>query len=278
MHQQAKLLFLFMFLWLVSKAQGQNGKRTENTVLKLDKGENPYSKRKSAWLVKNGFDVDVYDWQNKEINQQLKGAFDQRTSAYVWGVVGLASAVQLGNQMINNDEGRGFWFTASVTSGVIASIQSFKAKKRVKQVNIWHQNLDSVNQDSVSALSIHKHYHLPSPYKPSKNKYLLKNDFDLYAYHWDNEEINLQLDKAFELRSTGQVLLGVSLGSFFLGALYKLAGMLADENDKGGSAGRIGTGLYIASGAMVTGSIVLTSLAQGKVRKAEQQRILLSTQ
>ena len=114
MQQQTKLILLFMFLWLVQKAQAQNDKRAENTILKLDKEKNPYSKSKNRYLSKNGFDANSYEWNDPEINLHLKKSLRNRAASNITlgsgvGLVILNLAVnamgRIAHTANNNSEG-----------------------------------------------------------------------------------------------------------------------------------------------------------------------------
>ncbi|MDW3211050.1 MAG: hypothetical protein R8N23_14330 [Reichenbachiella sp.] len=83
MHQQTKLILLLIFLWLTQNAQAQKDKRAENTILKLDGEENPYSESKNRYLINHGFDVESYDWNDPQINLYLKKSLNNRTASNV---------------------------------------------------------------------------------------------------------------------------------------------------------------------------------------------------
>lgn len=85
MQQQTKLILLFMFLWLVQKSQGQNSKQAENTILKIDQDQNPYSKRQTNWFGENGFDTESYSWDSQEINLLLSEAIGFHRKSHVKG-------------------------------------------------------------------------------------------------------------------------------------------------------------------------------------------------
>jgi len=282
MHQQTKILFLFLFLWLVNKAQGQNGKRAENTILKIDKGENPYSKKQSDWLVKNGFNVRDYDWSDKYINTQLDGVFKQKSGATLWaGVSATFGAIAI-KKLINNEEGKYFLMTLSLSSAWVSYSKYRKTKKRVQQVEIWNNSrskptlsnelnaINHSNQIDSSIVLLDRNFHLQSPYKPSKNKFLTENGFSVQQYNWEDEQINLKLEQAFLCRTTGHVLLGTAIPTAFMGLFANLVHALSENPDKSNSLP--GRGFFIASGVMVTGSMVSIVLGQSKVRKAEHLR------
>ncbi|WP_422362356.1 hypothetical protein [Reichenbachiella sp.] len=114
MQQQTKLILLFLFLWLAQKTQAQEDKRAENTILKIDKEKNPYSKSKNRYLTKNGFDVKSYEWNDSEINLYLKKSLKNRAASNITlgsgvGLVILNLAAnamgQIAHTANNNSEG-----------------------------------------------------------------------------------------------------------------------------------------------------------------------------
>lgn len=93
MQKQAKLILLFIFLWLVQKAQGQTGKRAENTIQKVDNDQSQYSKKQLRWLNREGFDTEIYSWTNDEINLNIKKSLVSRKRANITTAVGLSLLV-----------------------------------------------------------------------------------------------------------------------------------------------------------------------------------------
>ncbi|WP_420581184.1 hypothetical protein [Reichenbachiella sp.] len=151
MQQQTKLILLFMFLWLVQKAQAQNDKRAENTILRLEKEKTPYSKSKNKYLLSNGFDVNSYEWDDPEINLCLKKSLKNRAASNVTlgsgvGLVILNLAVnvmgQLAHTANNNSEGEYkpytslYWIGgAAICSSVVFRLVSSKQIKKANRLN-----------------------------------------------------------------------------------------------------------------------------------------------
>lgn len=272
MQQQTKILLLFMFLWLVQKAQGQNnGKRAEQTILKVNKDRNPYTPSQTQWLVKNGFEEADYDWGDYSINEQLKGVFDQKAGVEVWRVIAIASGALAIKQYATDKGGRGFFLTFALTSGVISQMKLDKTRKRIQQINIWKKHLPSGDSIDKRQLSIDDDFHLNSPYKPSQNKYLKENGFDIHQYNWQNQEINKNLQRAFSNRTTGHTLLIAAVPTTIIGLLANLVHALSEDPDKPDKSP--GTGFFIASGGLLTGSLILTRTARSKVKNAEKLRL-----
>ncbi|WP_422362357.1 hypothetical protein [Reichenbachiella sp.] len=86
MQQQIKLILLFMFLWLVQKANGQTqSSRADKSILVLHKSQLRYVER-------HGFSTFEYDWKDEEVNLMLNGAFSDRSSSSPFVVLGAVSA------------------------------------------------------------------------------------------------------------------------------------------------------------------------------------------
>lgn len=272
MQQQTKILLLFMFLWLVQKAQGQSGKRAENTILKIDRDQNPYSKRQTNWLVKNGFDANNYHWQNPNINRQIRGAFDQRTGAQVWGVIAATSGALAVNNFIKDKDGIAFYFSVSVTSILISNLKLKKTKKRVRQIDIWNHKEEPV-KDSLQTMDviIDDDFHLYSPYSISQNRYLTRNNFDIQTYDWSDPEINLYLKKSLNNRTASNVTIGVGVGLMVLNLAYNVFGELVHVvNDNSEGKYQPATTLYWIGGGIIGSSIAFRLVSIGQIEKANR--------
>lgn len=87
MQQQTKLILLFMFLWLVQKANGQTqSSRADKSIIVLSKSQLRYVER-------HGFSTFSYDWKDEEVNFMLNGAFSNRSSSSGIAVLGAVSGV-----------------------------------------------------------------------------------------------------------------------------------------------------------------------------------------
>ncbi|WP_139793958.1 hypothetical protein [Reichenbachiella faecimaris] len=251
-------------------------------------------------MTKNGFDTTSYNWGNYMINKQLEGVLDQKSGVKIWRVLAVTSGVLAIDKYIRDEEGRGFFITFSLTSGLISQIKLNKTRKRIQQINIWKESIhwyDSSETKSmshafqsmqkngyeeeegnpnfaafedISQLTIDRNFHLKSPYKVSQNRYLNNNGFDIQGYDWQNENTNLQLNKALKSRSAGQGLLIAAIPITVLGLLANLVHALSEDPNK--SSNYPGTGYFIASGGLLTGSLILTSNAKHRVKSANKMR------
>lgn len=271
LQHQMKVIFLFMFLWLVQKAQGQNGKRAENTILKLDKDQNPYSKRQTDWLVKNGFDVNNYDWQNPNINRQIRGAFDQRTGSFVWGAIATTYGALAVKNFISDENGSVLFLSLSVTSAIISGIKLKKTKKRVHQIDIWNQSESTVDSLQTAELIIDDDFHLYSPYSVSQNKYLARNNFEIHSYNWTDPEINLYLKKSLNNRTASNVTIGAGVGIVVLNLAFNVLGELVhvmSDNSEGKYQSH--NTLYWIGGGIIGSSIAFRFVSIGQIEKANR--------
>ncbi|MDW3211051.1 MAG: hypothetical protein R8N23_14335 [Reichenbachiella sp.] len=146
MHQQTKLILLFMFLWLVQKAQGQNDdKRAESTILKLDLGRDSYKRSQIRYIERKGFNADSYQWNDTMIDNNLRSALQSRSNSNAFIGVGsffvLFGMHQLFvSALVEDDEGSAkakrtgtSLFMLSCVSYSTSIILKSKSKKKIRQ-------------------------------------------------------------------------------------------------------------------------------------------------
>ncbi|MEO9851217.1 MAG: hypothetical protein ABJH72_08905 [Reichenbachiella sp.] len=277
MNIRLKLFFSLCILLssFVLKGQNDNPVRAEGTILKINKNQNPYSSNQTLWLKKNGFRASEYDWNNEDLNRQLDACLKRQTGANIFGVIAGASGILTLQKLISGQEGQGGYFLLSMTSGLISIGKSNKSKRQVRQIEKWRLAPASDRLDTTYLLEESKReFSLKSPYKPSKNKYLIRNGFDLHAYTWDNRAVDLNLEKAIASRRSGHVMLGMAGGAFVLGSFFKMLSAIVETDEGRNDASSIGNTFFIASGGMLLTSVIFTSSAKNKVRKAEKLRRL----
>lgn len=268
MNHQPVLLFALCLLFQLSEARGQNSQvRAEHTILKINKSVNPYSIKQTEWLIKNGFNVQDYSWDNKDINRQLDECLKRQSGAVLFAIL-----AGTGGLLAISTESSGF-LVPSVAAALISIGKTNKSKSQIRQIEKWRavpvlKRFDTVNlvEDTKTEFS------LRSPYKASQNKFLIQNGFDLHTYTWDNEAVNLNLEKAIESRKNGHIMLGVAAFSFVTGGIFKMVSAVVENDEDRNDASATGNTFFIVSGGMLLTSLILNSSAKNKVRKAMATR------
>ncbi|MEP2023696.1 MAG: hypothetical protein ABJH98_10415 [Reichenbachiella sp.] len=252
MQQQTRLIFLFLFLWLAQRAQGQSdGKRAENTILKINKDKSPYSSNQNKWLEKNGFDVKGYSWTNVELNDQLDHAIVNRGAAYALlslSLVGVAAGIS----NVYQDPDKFFLLAVSVPVTAVSALQFSKARRKIKEIE-WarrSQEIQFDNELTFPPLNL---------YSDKTNTWMMKRGLDVSDYYWDNPDINLGIERAVKARSMSKLWSAIAM----TGAAFGLKHILSDGSESG-----------IQAYGLLVGVSSIISLA--KSNRAKEELLLVS--
>lgn len=105
-------------------------------------------------------------------------------------------------------------------------------------------------------------------YSKKQNKWLVKNDFLIIDYKWDDPEINSNVKNALIARTISNFGLRCAAFAFIRGLFINFAAQMAD-NDKERFNG---TNSYLAAGGLAIFSGITIGIGKGKLRLASQKR------
>lgn len=228
-------------------AQPIDSLKQENS---LNYRANPYNSSRTKWLNKNGFNIDEYKWNDQTINLELKKAVRKRTGSKIWGVAALSKAI------IFRKDG-GFLLTLVGVSGLIALSKNVKAKQVIKKTEVLRSKfmLSDTIPKYIEPFTPSK-IELTNSLQKTDFKMLSRNGFESQNYRWENEKINLYLNKSLAQNNAKKAtnIMGITTLVIGLGGLY--ANAVADDRGQSNGNGSASS-FFILSGGFFITSIIL---------------------
>ena len=105
-------------------------------------------------------------------------------------------------------------------------------------------------------------------------KWLNRNDFATDDYNWDNEEINLYLNKSLDQKKIAKGITGLGVGSMVIGTMIYYVSLLIDDKQKSKNGESAANKYFIASGAFFTTAVVLRSASLRNLKIAKKLKRL----
>lgn len=268
-----------LYLCFCASIYGQTDlNRAENTILKIENIENPYSKRRTAWLEKKGFDVKRYGWDDLDINLTIENTFKANRKAKIWGWMAAGSAFLGARHYLNNESDDGFkaYGIFTLTSATISFANAGRRKKELTQLKAYeyipyeqrllNQYTETSNDRTLAHINSRM---LELSFKKSHLKWFKKKGFVFSEYTADNPKVELHLKKAINNLEASRAVIVlapvVGLAGLYL---YSMSDLI-DNNPEGRATWKNrGKNLMYASGGFLVISGILSGSAVSHLQKA----------
>lgn len=257
-HQYLKtiLVTIFLIINLFSDqlhAQSVDSLKQGNQLHNVTKA-NPYNSSQTNWLKRNSFDIEAYNWNDLEINIELKDAFKKRTGSGIWAGLAFGS-FYLGSE----DQPISVGLLGFVGSQVLMSwAKSNSAKKSINRAEALRSKfmLNETTLKPIEKRASSKTV-LTNALQKSDLKWLIRNGFESNDYHWDDEKISLYLNKSLNQNRTKKTTNIIGLTTMALGLFQHYASLLVQEEEKKRGYTSSGNNMLVVSGGFFMTSIIL---------------------
>jgi hypothetical protein len=222
---------------------------------------NPYNSSRTKWLKKNGFKVEEYNWNDQIVNLELKRAFRKRMGSRIWGVAAFSKVIIF-------RKGGGFILTLTGLSGLVALSKNVKANQAIKNAEVLRSSflLSAAIPKYNKPFSLSK-TELKDSLQKSDLMLLNRNGFDTRNYQWENEKINLYLNRSIAQNSAKNASNIMGITTMVIGLAGYFANAAAGHRGKGDD---FSTSFFVVSSGFFMTSIILNGASLKNLRIAKR--------